>query len=231
MVERSREVAAGLRAVRRRIASACAEAGRDASGITLVVVTKTFPAADVRLVHDLGVGDVGENRDQEAARKATECADLALRWHFVGRLQTNKARSVTRYASLVHSVDRPELVAALGRGARAAGRVVGCLVQVSLDGDLGRGGVVADGAPGLADTIAAEEGLDLRGVMAVAPRDADPDRAFAVLPDLLAAVRGNRSGVDVVSAGMSGDLEAAVRHGATHLRVGSAVLGARALLG
>ena len=137
------ELRARLAAVQGRISEACVAAGRDPAEVTLVAVTKTFPASDVRLLSELGVRDVGENRDQEAAPKAAECADLSpvLTWHFIGQLQTNKAASVVRYAGVVHSVDRLRLVRALGAAARKAGRAVTCLVQVSLDQDEARGGV------------------------------------------------------------------------------------------
>lgn len=224
---REAELAAGLVAVRARVEAAAAAAGRDAARIAVVVVTKTYPASDVRLLAGLGVEDVGESRDQEAAPKAAECADLPLRWHFVGRLQSNKARSVARYAHAVHSVDRESLVAPLSRGAVDAGRRVDVLVQVSLDGDPGRGGVVLDRLPALADAVASADGLELAGLMAVAPLGADPDAAFAPLADVSQELRARHPGAWRVSAGMSGDLEAAVRAGATHLRVGSAVLGER----
>lgn len=229
--DRAREVSEALGGVRERIEAACGAAGRDPGGVTLVVVTKTRPVTDVVLVHRLGVRDLAENRDQEASRKAAVCADLALRWHFVGRLQTNKARSVASYATMVHSLDRQALVRPLGAGARAAGRVVDCLLQVSLDGDISRGGAREADLAELADAVAGESGLRLRGIMAVAPRLVDPWRAFGVLPGILERLRGNHPGMDVVSAGMSNDLEAAVGNGATHLRVGSAVLGARHVLG
>jgi pyridoxal phosphate enzyme (YggS family) len=224
---REHELAAGLAAVQARIDAAAAAAGRDAGDIAVVVVTKTYPASDVRLLAGLGVADVGESRDQEASAKAAECAGLPLRWHFVGRLQSNKARSVAVYADAVHSVDRESLVAPLSRGAVAAGRQVGVFVQVSLDGDPERGGVVRDRLPALADAVAAADGLELAGLMAVAPLGADPDAAFAPLADLSARLRADHPGAWRISAGMSGDLEAAVRAGATHLRVGSAVLGER----
>ena len=161
------------------MAKACEAAGRDVSELTLIAVTKTRPASDVRLLHELGLADVGENRDSEAAPKAAQCADLDLTWHFVGQLQTNKAASVVRYASVVHSVDRPRLIRALGRAARGAGRVVECLVEVSLDGDPARGGAAAGDVPALAEALAAEEGLTLGGVMAVAPLSMAPADAFA----------------------------------------------------
>lgn len=224
---RREELALRLADVRGRMAKACEAAGRDVSELTLIAVTKTRPASDVRLLAGLGVADVGENRDAEAAPKAAECAGLNLTWHFVGQLQTNKAASVVRYASVVHSVDRLRLVRALGRAARGAERVVECLVEVSLDGDPARGGAAAGDVPALAEALAAEEGLVLGGVMAIAPLSMEPADAFARLLASAAAVRGIRSGATVISAGMSGDLEAAVEAGATHLRIGTALLGDR----
>ena len=224
---RREELALRLADVRGRMAKACEAAGRDVGELTLIAVTKTRPASDVRLLSELGVADVGENRDAEAAPKAAECAGLNLTWHFVGQLQTNKAASVVRYASVVHSVDRPRLVRALGRAARGAGRVVECLVEVSLDGDPARGGAAAGDVPALAEALAAEEGLVLGGVMALAPLSMEPADAFARLLASAAAVRAVRAGATVISAGMSGDLEAAVEAGATHLRIGTALLGDR----
>jgi PLP dependent protein len=225
------ELSGRLVSVRGRIAAACAAVGRDAGEVTLVAITKTFPASDVRLLYELGVRDVGENRDQEAAPKAAECADLApgLTWHFVGQLQTNKAASVVRYARVVHSVDRMRLVRALGGAARQAARVITCLVQVDLDPDPdpGRGGAAPDQVPGLAAAVAAEEGLILGGVMAVAPLGVPAARAFAPLPAIAAAVREVRPEAAMISAGMSGDMEAAIAVGATHVRVGTALLGGR----
>jgi pyridoxal phosphate enzyme (YggS family) len=227
---RREELALRLAEVRGRIAKACEAAGREASELTLIAVTKTRPASDVRLLSELGVTDIGENRDAEAAPKAAECADMGLEnltWHFIGQLQTNKCASVVRYASVVHSVDRHRLIGALGKAARRAGRVIECLVEVSLDGDPARGGAVAGEVPALAEALAAEEGLMLGGVMAVAPLSMPPADAFARLRVSAAAVREVRPGATVISAGMSGDLEAAVEAGATHLRIGTALLGDR----
>jgi PLP dependent protein len=224
---RREELALRLAEVRGRIAKACEVAGRDVSELTLIAVTKTKPASDVRLLSELGVRNIGENRDAEAAPKAAECADLDLIWHFVGQLQTNKCASVARYASVVHSVDRPRLIGALGQAARRAGRVIDCLVEVSLDGDPARGGAVAEQVPALAEALAAEDGLVLGGVMAIAPLSMPPADAFARLLVSAAAVREVRPGATVISAGMSGDLEAAVEAGATHLRIGTALLGDR----
>ena len=221
------ELALRLAEVRGRIAKACEAAGRDVSELTLIAVTKTRPASDVRLLSELGVTDIGENRDAEAAPKAAACADLDLTWHFVGQLQTNKCASVVRYASVVHSVDRPRLIGALGKAARRAGRVIECLVEVSLDGDPARGGAVAEQVPVLAEALAAEAGLVLGGVMAIAPLSMPPADAFARLMVSAAVVREVRPDATVVSAGMSGDLEDAVEAGATHLRIGTALLGDR----
>jgi PLP dependent protein len=227
--KRVAEVAASLAQVRARIGAACQAAGRSPGEVTLIAITKTFPASDVRVLSSLGVRDVGENRDQEAAPKAAACADLRdrLTWHFVGQLQTNKVASVVRYADVVHSVDRPRLVTALGAAARKAGRTLTCLVQVSLDGDPGRGGVREEQVPLIAAGLAGEAGLELGGVMAVAPQEADPVQAFRRLAEIAAQVRVAHPGATMISAGMSGDLEAAISAGATHVRVGTALLGGR----
>ena len=226
---RRAEISAGLAAVRARIAAACQAAGRSPAAVTLIAITKTRPASDIRLLSGLGVTDIGENRAQEAAAKAAECAALGLRltWHFVGQLQVNKAASVTSYADVIHSVDRLRLVSALGSRARAAGRRVTCLVQVSLDGDPSRGGAVADQVMTVADAIMAQDGLTLGGLMAVAPLGVPPVAAFAKLGELSAIMRSAHPGAAMISAGMSGDLEPAIEAGATHVRVGTALLGGR----
>lgn len=233
--QRHAEIAGNLRAVEERIATACRAAGRRRDEITLVAVTKTFPVSDVRHLVELGVHDVAENRDQEARPKSAECARIGLadlRWHFVGQLQTNKTRSVSTYAHLVHSVDRPRLVSALDRAAASARRRLTCLVQVDLEespdaGDAARGGArPADVGP-LAAEIAEAQHLELGGVMAVAPLGQDPAGAFAMLRSISDRLRSSYPDAAVVSAGMSGDLEAAVSGGATHLRVGTALLGSR----
>lgn len=228
-VTRRDELAANLARLTDRIAKACAAVGRLPAEITVVAVTKTFPADDVRLLADLGLRDVGENRDREAAEKHAACADLPLTWHFVGQLQRNKARSVASYADVVHSVDRLSLVTALSAAAQHAGREVTALVQVDVGTPAadGRGGVSADRAPGLAEAVAASSGLRLGGVMAVAPLGADPDGAFARLARVAARIRAEHPDAAILSAGMSADLEAAVKHGATHVRIGTALLGHR----
>lgn len=222
---RREELQITLAAVRQRITLACVAADRPPAAVTLIAVTKTWPSSDAQLLVELGVTDLAENRDGEARDKAA--AVPVARWHFVGSVQTNKARSVASYADLVHSVDRESLCDALSDGALRAGRTVGALIQVSLDGDPGRGGVPAGGLMALADQVAAAPGLLLQGIMTVAPRDLPPAKAFDHLGDLALALRAEHPGADVVSAGMSGDLEAAIAAGATHVRVGTAILGGR----
>ncbi|MFE0698515.1 YggS family pyridoxal phosphate-dependent enzyme [Streptomyces sp. NPDC058872] len=239
MTDRKSELAANLARVEERIAAACAAAGRGRDEVTLIVVTKTYPASDVRLLHELGVRHVAENRDQDAAPKAAACADLDLTWHFVGQLQTNKVRSVVGYADVVQSVDRLKLVSALSGAAERAGRELGCLIQVALDAESGergdRGGIAPDGVEELAHAVDQAPGLRLAGLMTVAPlagRYAGRQRAaFDRLMDLSTALRATRPAANMVSAGMSADLEEAVAAGATHVRVGTAVLGVRPKLG
>ncbi|WP_435600930.1 YggS family pyridoxal phosphate-dependent enzyme [Streptomyces sp. C10-9-1] len=237
--DRRAELAANLAGVEERIAAACAAAGRPREEVTLIVVTKTYPASDVRILHGLGVRHMAENRDQDAAPKAAACADLDIHWHFVGQLQTNKVRSVAGYADTVQSVDRLRLVTALSGAAVRAGREVTCLVQVALDAESGqqgeRGGVAPDGVAELADAVAGSPGLRLGGLMTVAPlRGPYAGRqqvAFERLMESSSRLRADHPAANMVSAGMSADLEQAVAAGATHVRVGTAVLGVRPRLG
>ena len=223
------EIENGLAAVHERIDRACSDSGRPASDITMVVVTKFFPPSDVRLLADLGVRHVGENRHQEAVEKTAECADLDLDWHFIGALQSNKAAAVAGYADAVHSVDRAKVLRGLSRGAQERGRQIDCLVQVSLDPPeaSGRSGAAVEQVPELAERIVETDGLVLRGVMGVAPLGGDAREAFARLADQASVVRRLEPEATWISAGMSLDLEEAIQEGATHLRIGSAVLGPR----
>jgi hypothetical protein len=228
--QRRAEIAANLAAFQATVDAACAACGRDPAEVALIAVTKTFPASDVRALAELGVTDVGENRDQEAAPKHELCTGLPLRWHFVGGLQRNKARSVASYADVVHSVDRIRLVDALSHGANTVDRSLTVLVQVSLDAEAqaaGRHGAEVAEIAELAAAIVAAPALTLGGVMAVAPLGDDPDRAFGRLAQVSADLRSEYPSATMISAGMSGDFESAVRHGATHLRVGTALLGRR----
>ncbi|MDT4917162.1 MAG: dependent protein [Pseudonocardiales bacterium] len=231
---RRAELVTALGAVRARIADVCAAVGRDPRELTLVAVTKTFPAVDVAALAAIGVTDIGENKDQEARAKIKELAapqyapPAPIRWHLVGRVQTNKANSVVSYAHCVHSLDRPKLVHALadavGRGRPAPLEV---FLQVSMDGDPDRGGVPIDRLAELADLVAARPELVLRGVMTVLPLGVEPDEGYARLAELSQRLRADHPQASAISAGMSGDLEAAVRNGSTHVRVGTALLGRR----
>ena len=225
---RTDEIASGLAGVEKRIGEACLAAGRDRGEVTLIAVTKTYPASDVRLLAGLGVRDVGENRDQEAAPKAAACADLPLTWHFVGQLQTNKVRSRGR---LRRSWSTPSTGSGWWR--RSAGRPSG---RAGRSGAWSRwrwtttrAGAACRPAdvPALAEAIAAAPGLWLGGVMAVAPLGEDPAKAFARLREVALGVQEGHPRATMISAGMSGDLAEAVAHGATHVRVGTALLGRR----
>jgi pyridoxal phosphate enzyme (YggS family) len=231
------DVAENLRAVRARIAAATRAAGRDPDSVSLLAVSKTWPADAVRELAGLGQLDFGENRAQELLGKAAEVADLPLRWHFVGQLQRNKAAAVARLGAVVHSVDRPSLASALDRAGQERmsreGGPIEVLLQVDLGGRPGgamaRGGAAPADVPALADLVAGAAGLRLRGLMAVAPLEEDPRSAFERLAGVAARVRADHPEAVDLSAGMSGDLEAAVAAGSTIVRVGTALFGARPL--
>jgi pyridoxal phosphate enzyme (YggS family) len=222
-----------LQAVRDRIAAAARAAGRNPAEVSLLAVSKTWPAAVVRALAALGQPDFGENRAQELVAKATELGDLPVRWHFIGQLQRNKAAAVARLGAIVHSVDRSSLVGPLDRAGQGEGRPVEVFVQVDLggpEGDLAaRGGADPAEVPRLADAVASAPGLRLRGLMAVAPRGVAPGPAFERLAALAADVRRAHPGAVDLSAGMSGDLEEAIAAGATVVRVGTALFGDRPL--
>ena len=236
-VARTAELEKGLAAVRSRIEAATRASGR-ADEPTLIVVTKFHPAEDIRRLAGLGVTDVGENRDQEASAKAEALHGLGLNWHFVGQLQSKKAKSVVRYAHAVHSVDRPQLADGLARAVAAeqdrSGRAaLECFIQVSLDDDAGahRGGAAPADVQSLAEQLATADGLVLAGVMAVAPLGVPPEASFEKLAGISARLTADHPAATGISAGMSQDLEVAIRFGATHLRIGSDILGSRPAVG
>lgn len=212
------DLATRLAAVQQGVEDAAARAGRSADEITTVVVTKFHPAQLVRDLHALGVRDVGESRHQEAQPKAAELADLDLAWHFVGQVQSNKARQVAAYAHTVHSFDRQSLVAPL-EGSRV-------FIQVNLTDDPDRGGVQPDGIVPLAE-LALAAGLDVLGLMAVAPLGAEPRAAFARVRELSEELVRTAPTATALSMGMSGDYADAILEGATHLRIGTAITGNR----
>ncbi|WP_117208292.1 YggS family pyridoxal phosphate-dependent enzyme [Allorhizocola rhizosphaerae] len=228
-MDRRDELAANLAAVRERIAAACIAVGRSPSEVTLIAVTKTYPASDAAHLVALGVPDIGENRDQEAAPKAA--AVPGARWHFIGQLQRNKAKSVVTYAHMVHSVDSVLLARTLAEQAsRRREAPLEALVQVSLDEAPGRGGAAADEFLTVAEAIAGSGALRLKGIMAVAPLGEDAQMAFARLERYITLLRADHPDATVVSAGMSDDLVEAIANGATHVRIGSALLGKRQAL-
>jgi pyridoxal phosphate enzyme (YggS family) len=239
MTDRRAEIAAALADVRTRIATACRAAGRAEDAVRLIAVTKTFPAGDAAIITDLGVTDLGENREQEAGPKVAELRELrpdaVVRWHMLGRLQRNKARAVARWAAEIQSVDSDRLVDALQKAvgtAREAGErtaPLDVLVQVSIDGDPTRGGAPLDTLGPLADHVARSSELRLRGLMAVAPLTMGAEEAFERLARAVDRLREDHPGATEISAGMTGDLEVAVARGSTCVRVGTALLGARGL--
>ncbi|QCQ91493.1 YggS family pyridoxal phosphate-dependent enzyme [Rhodococcus sp. SGAir0479] len=240
-MDRHEQIASALTQVRARLDTACRDAGRDPAEVALLPVTKFFPASDVHILYELGCREFGESREPEASTKIAEFRDHRdapepVRWHMIGRLQRNKVKSVVRWADTVHSLDSDRLADALSAAAAAAlevgerARPVEVLIQVSLDGDPSRGGVPVPDLDALADRIAASPGLDLAGLMAVPPLGADPDAAFAQLNAVHSELLRLHPAARTVSAGMTGDLEAAVRHGSTCVRVGTALLGPRPIV-
>jgi pyridoxal phosphate enzyme (YggS family) len=242
MASREQELAEALAAVRARLAAAAEAAGRNSDEIELLPITKFFPATDVTILHHLGCEAFGESREQEAANKAAEVANAVrgtpIRWHMVGRIQRNKARSIAGWAYAAHSVDSVRLVDALNRAAVQAlaggerSAPLRVYIQISLDGDTERSGVDVEDAALVDEVCAAAqaaEGLEFVGLMAIPPLGSDADEAFGRLQTERGRVQRDYSQRLEVSAGMSGDLEAAVRHGSTCVRVGTALLGQRPL--
>ena len=216
-----------LRQIDERITARLLANQRDASSLTRIVVSKFHPAQLVRELHELGVRDFGENRDQEASAKALEVADLALTWHFIGQLQSNKVKSVLNYAKVIHSLDRQSLLDALVKQTAGAETRTDVFVQVNLTDDPGRGGVEPGELLAFADRVAQVETLNLLGLMAVASLDGQEERDFAKIAGLSDLLKTEHPGAKFVSAGMSNDFELAIDYGATHLRIGTAITGYR----
>ena len=228
------ELRANLDQVKARIHDATTEAGRPPGSVSLLPVTKFHPVTDLRILHELGGGAVGENREQEARTKQADFPDMEF--HMIGQIQTKKANSVARWASAVHSVDSPRLADALDRGVGLAlergDRSVDklpCLIQLSLDGDTARGGVAAAGVLEVAESIESATHLELAGLMCVPPLGWDAEVAFSQARGVLAGLEHHFDRHLEFSAGMSGDLREAILHGATIVRVGTEILGSRPL--
>lgn len=233
MSNRLADIQSNLEKINSRIAQACSRSKRNISEITLIAVTKTYPASDVDLLKQLGIENVGENKDQEASGKISQVKEK-FSWHFIGQLQSNKAKSVVTYAELVHSVDRLSLAKELQKSASAIAKKQKVLIQVDLDQsgpDPSRGGVWPADLAALAQFISQSENLELAGLMSVAPLGENPSEAFERLAQIRSDFLKNYPNAVILSAGMSEDLEAAIEHGATHLRIGSALLGERPKIG
>jgi pyridoxal phosphate enzyme (YggS family) len=233
MSNRLADLQSNLGKINTKIAEACSRSKRNISEITLIAVTKTYPASDVDLLKQIGIENVGENKDQEATRKISQVKEK-FSWHFIGQLQSNKAKSVVTYAELVHSVDRLSLAKELQKSASAIAKKQKVLIQVDLDQggpDPNRGGVWPADLAALALFISQSENLELSGLMSVAPLGENPSVAFERLAQIRSEFLKNYPNALILSAGMSEDLEAAIEHGATHLRIGSALLGERPKIG
>ena len=233
MSNRLADIQSNLEKINSRIAEACSRSKRNISEITLIAVTKTYPASDVDLLKQLGIENVGENKDQEASGKISQVKEK-FSWHFIGQLQSNKAKSVVTYADLIHSVDRLSLAKELQKSASAIAKKQKVLIQVDLDQsgpDPSRGGVWPADLAALAQFISQSENLELAGLMSVAPLGENPSEAFERLAQIRSDFLKNYPNAVILSAGMSEDLEAAIEHGATHLRIGSALLGERPKIG
>jgi pyridoxal phosphate enzyme (YggS family) len=217
-------VATNLRAIRKRIAAACASAGRDPAEVTLVAVSKTFPPeAIVEAVRD-GVTDIGENRVQEAAAKApaVSAAGVRPRWHLVGHLQSNKARAALELFDVIESVDSVELGERIGRLAQ---RPIDVLLEVNVAGETSKFGLMPEDTPAAVRDLAAVPNLNVRGLMTVAPLVDDAEKVRPVFRQLRAL--RDELGLAELSMGMSGDFEVAIEEGATIVRVGRAIFGER----
>ena len=221
------ELQKNLIEIQSQIKSACETSGRNLDEITLIAVSKTWPASDIRLLHQLGVRDFGESRDQEATMKVSELADLDITWHFIGQVQTNKLNHIASYANVVHALDREKTISGLDAAAAKLDRNITGLLQISLDGDENRGGVAIENAFELAQLLSNSKNLTFGGIMAVAPIEMLPDVAFSKLAEIAAEIQSKYPTAKIISAGMSQDFESAVQKGATHLRIGSALLGNR----
>lgn len=217
------------RSVLANIERAAADAGREESSVHLIVVSKNHPASLVSELAQLGQKSFGENRDQEASKKAAEldAAGLELDWHFVGQLQTNKVKSVLEYASTIHSIDRPSLVSELSKQLQKQEKRIDGFIELNLTDDPGRGGVSLSELLSLAELVLKVDQINLLGVMAVAGLGKDPAEEFERALDLSAQLQTVAAGADQLSMGMSEDYEIAIKLGATHIRVGSAITGPR----
>jgi pyridoxal phosphate enzyme (YggS family) len=223
MNTRKEELSQNLELVRMRIGEAARRVGRSAEEVTLIVVTKTYPASDVEILHELGIRNFAENRDREGREKSAIVPGI---WHFQGQIQSNKISSIVSWADVVHSLDDPRHLRRIN-AAMSESKVLSIFIQVSLDSQPGRGGVALEDLSQLAELVLAEPFLRLEGLMAVAPLGEDPESAFSRLAQIHSDFRQQFPTSPSLSAGMSGDFERAIETGATHIRIGSSILGSR----
>ena len=220
MSNRKEEISRNLQEVKERISAAAESVDRDPAEIKLIVVTKTFPISDVEILRELGESNFGENRDQEAAPKAES---VTANWHFQGQIQSNKIKSICEWADVIHSISSEKEILRFAQSPRKHQ----VFLQVSLDGQEGRGGASPAELAELANLVNESNNLELLGLMAVAPLGVEPENAFADLAQINQGFAGQFPNSKYLSAGMSGDFEAAIKYGATHIRVGSSILGSR----
>ena len=220
MSSRKDEIAQNLQEVKERIKSAANSVNRDPAEIQLIVVTKTFPISDIEILRELGETNFGENRDQEAGPKAEM---ISATWHFQGQIQSNKIKSICQWADVIHSISSEKEILKFAQSERKHQ----LFLQVSLDGQAGRGGASPAELAQLADLVNESNNLELLGLMAVAPLGVEPEKAFADLAQINQGFQSQFPNSKYLSAGMSGDFEAAIKFGATHIRVGSSILGSR----
>jgi len=220
MSNRKDEITRNLQEVKERIIGAAKSVNRDPNEIELIVVTKTFPISDIEILRELDEFNFGENRDQEAASKAEA---IPATWHFQGQIQSNKIKSICQWADVIHSICSVKEILKFAQSSRKHQ----VFLQVSLDGELGRGGTNSTDLSQLADLVNESNNLELLGLMAVAPLGVEPEKAFADLAQINQGFTGQFPNSKYLSAGMSGDFEAAIKYGATHIRVGSSILGSR----
>jgi pyridoxal phosphate enzyme (YggS family) len=225
-LDRKEELASSLSDVQSRIQEAASRASRKKDDVTLVVVTKTYPVSDVQILHQLGVTHFGENRSAEGLEKS---ALVSAHWHFQGQIQSNKIAAIASWADTVHSLDDLSHVAKFDRAVgEFPEKRLQVFIQISLDGDTSRAGVSGDELLVLGQAISSTKNLDLAGLMVVPPVQAEPEAAFSEVAEIAQRFRNEFPMARSLSAGMSGDYEVAIAHGATHIRVGSQILGPRA---
>jgi len=224
MNSREFELSNALKNVQERISRAAGSVGRDSSEITLIAVTKTYPVSDARALFDLAVRNFGENRVDEGQQKS---AEVDATWHFQGQIQSRKLKEIVKWADYLHSLDSAEHITKLGRICEESERTITVFIQLSLDGALGRGGAAVQDLPALATAISKQPQLQLAGLMCVPPAEYEYERAFAEVAKIKSDFNSNFPEAKSLSAGMSNDFEVAIAYGATHLRIGSQILGSR----